>query len=666
MQDLSGMTLGPYRIIEQVGRGGMATVFRAFHAATERSVALKVLSAALADDPTFHARFDIEAKVIASLQHVHILPVFDYGHDKGITYLVMPYVTGGTLKALMNRVALSLSGANRLFSQLASAVDYAHQRGILHRDLKPANVLLDSSGNVLLSDFGLAKMSAMSVGLTGSGILGTPLYMAPEQGAGEPVSAQSDIYSLGVILYEMVTGEVPYNADTPVAIILKHIQQPLPLPRKLRPDLPEAVEKVILKAMAKDPRDRYETAADMAEALDRAVRQSPQNLQDSTAPRASNDSPTQARKPASRPSFNDDEDVRTLRHDATPSKPSSKPSSSKPRLPDFSLDDDDEDWGGSRRDSSKLGSASKPRLDESLAQFAVNIAADAPRKAKFGASRRPFGGMMALIAGVAALLALGLGLIVAGIATQDGAQAGATPRPNQAEVAFSNVTPSSATPRPSTSTPALPPVSLRAISRQGSSGTEYVISAANLTPGENVALEVVLRGSVKLNRALTADSFGIAEVILVSSPSDARGVYDVRLKRGAVVVASTQITIIPPTATPRPRATSTPRPTVRPSATRSASQPRATATPRCTTAVLRVGCSALVFTTDRDGLRLRSSASTRSEILESMRAGTVVILLDGPIRANGYTWWRVRSASGRVGYSVQRADDIDTLLPLNR
>jgi len=775
MQDLSGMTLGPYRIIEQIGRGGMATVFRAFHAATERSVAIKVMPPALADDPTFIARFDIEAKVIASLQHVHILPVFDYGHDKGITYLVMPYITGGTLKGLLSRVTLSLNGTNRLFGQLASAVDYAHKRGILHRDLKPANVLLDSSGNVLLSDFGLAKMNALSVGLTGSGILGTPLYMAPEQGSGEGANPQSDIYALGVILYEMVTGEVPYNADTPVAIILKHIQQPLPLPRKLRPDLPEAVEQVILKAMAKDSRDRYETALQMADALDRAVRQAPSTMQETPPARPSNDSPTHPQKPATRPSFND-EDARTARPDTPSSKPGSgtPPSASKPRapLPDFSLDDDD--WGSSKRGSSgssskphaplpdfsldesryssssgrsssssiqsrgssspssraplpdfsldesrysgssgrsssssiqsrgssspssraplpdfsldesrpgspsRPGSRSDPRLDQSLAQFAVNMSADAQRKPKPGSSHSPqFSSPLAMVVGVSALLALGLGLVIAGLASQ---QPTPTPRPTSVVAApilqptlAPTLTPAqiaatmpqfvvpSNTPLP-TNTPALLPVSLRAISRQGSSGTEYVVSAANLSPGETVSLEVVFGGRVNFDRSMTADAYGIIEITLVGSATDERGVYEIRLKRGPVVIADTQILVIPPSATPRPRATNTPRPTSRPTATRTSA--RATSAPRCTTAVLRENCRALVFTTDRDGLRLRRSTSTGAEILESMQAGTVVTLLDGPIRSDGYTWWRVRSASGRTGYSVQYADGIETLLPL--
>ncbi|MCS6835938.1 MAG: protein kinase [Anaerolineae bacterium] len=664
MQDLSGMTLGSYHIVERIGQGGMATVFRAFHPATERHVALKVLSPALADNPNFQARFNVEAKVIAKLQHVHILPVFDYGHDKGITYLVMPYVTGGTLKALLARVILSLDGANRLFGQLASAVDYAHRQNILHRDLKPANVLLDSSGNVLLSDFGLAKISAMSLGLTGSSILGTPLYMAPEQGAGEPVSAQSDIYSLGVILYEMVTGQVPYNADTPVAIILKHIQQPLPLPRALRPDLPEAVENVIVKALAKNPRDRYETAAEMAEALDKAVRQAPQTRLNAQAPRPSNLPTAKPSQPPSAPPL--DDDARTVRPQAA--KPSQPPSA--PPL-------DDDDWDIS---SPSPNTVLKPRSDVAETRHAVNLPSKTqpavkPKKRE----RRPFGAVLASVAGFAALLALGLGLIVAGITSEQGSS---FMQPGAADTAnIASPTPTRRLPPTPTSTNVArnQPVGLSITERSGGNGKERVIRVSNLSPGEKVRLEIAFGDTTRFIRDLTANDQGVAEVILASNPNDPRGVYEVRVKRGSVTVASRQMIVVPSTATPRARPSFTPRPAIRPSATpRPAIRPsatprptirasaRATVTPFCNAVVLRIGCQALVFTTEGDSLRLRRLASINARVLERLQSGAVVTVLDGPIHRDGYTWWQARSASGVVGYLVEYADGIRTLLPLGR
>ena len=272
MADLAGMTLGPYRLMERVGRGGMATVYRAYHAAMDRYVAVKILPEELAVDPSFRARFEREARVVANLQHPHILPVFDYGEDRGISYLVMPYIPTGTLKAyLAQQGQLPLDEAARILDQLARALDYAHRQGILHRDIKPGNVLFDADGNALLTDFGLTRMAQGGSNLTGSGILGTPAYMSPEQGQGLGLDAASDIYSMGIVLYEILTGEVPFSADTPVAVIMKHISDPLPLPTDKRPDLPAVAENVILKALAKDPRDRWVTCSEMSQAFSKAV-----------------------------------------------------------------------------------------------------------------------------------------------------------------------------------------------------------------------------------------------------------------------------------------------------------------------------------------------------------------------------------------------------------
>lgn len=271
MSDLSGTTIGTYQIVEQIGQGGMATVYKAFHAPTNRYVAVKVLPPEATADPHFMQRFDREAKAIAGLQHIHILPVFDYGQHEGMPYLVMRYVPTGTLKDRLAEGALRLDEAIRLFCQIAEAVEYAHQKGILHRDLKPANVLLDDSGNALLSDFGLARLVGTDSSLTGVNVVGTPLYMSPAQARGRPVDARSDIYSLGVMLYEMVTGETPFTAESPVAVIYMHASEPPPPPRTKRSDLPIAVEQVILKALAKRDEQRFQTASAMITALRAAV-----------------------------------------------------------------------------------------------------------------------------------------------------------------------------------------------------------------------------------------------------------------------------------------------------------------------------------------------------------------------------------------------------------
>jgi formylglycine-generating enzyme required for sulfatase activity/tRNA A-37 threonylcarbamoyl transferase component Bud32 len=272
-----GQEIGQYRVVEQIGLGGMATVYKAYQASMDRYVALKVLPHHFMHDPTFLGRFEREAHTIARLEHMHILPVYDYGHHEGVPYLVMRYVEGGALSDLLRQHphGLPLDEAARLIGQIASALDYAHEAGVIHRDVKPSNVLLDKSGNVLLTDFGIAKIAEATVQLTGSGIIGTPAYMSPEQGVGKELTPATDVYSLGVMLYEMLTGRVPFVAETPIAIINAHIYDPLPLPHGLRSDLPEAVERILLKALAKAPGYRYQTAGEMAAALSEAVRTAP-------------------------------------------------------------------------------------------------------------------------------------------------------------------------------------------------------------------------------------------------------------------------------------------------------------------------------------------------------------------------------------------------------
>jgi Tol biopolymer transport system component/predicted Ser/Thr protein kinase len=273
MSDLIGKTLGAYRILEQIGVGGMATVYKAYQPSMDRDVAVKILPHYLSQDAEFAKRFQREARAIAKLEHAHILPVYDYGEADDTTYIAMRYVQAGTLKERIARGPLCLDEINRLVGQIGSALDHAHRLGVIHRDVKPSNVLIDDQGNTYLTDFGLARMMESSQQLTASGVgVGTPAYMSPEQGQGVKVDHRSDIYSLGVILYEMITGHVPFEAETPMGVVLKHITEALPLPRKVTPTVPEGVEKVILKALAKDPAHRFQTAGEMVEALNIVVR----------------------------------------------------------------------------------------------------------------------------------------------------------------------------------------------------------------------------------------------------------------------------------------------------------------------------------------------------------------------------------------------------------
>ena len=276
MEDITGKQLGRYQVVSPLGEGGMATVFKAYQPGMDRYVALKVLPQQYARDAEFTGRFEQEAKVIAKLQHPHILPVHDYGKAEDYTYIVMPMVETGTLADLLQgEQPMGLPRIRIIMTQLGDALDYAHSQGLIHRDVKPSNVLIDKRGNCLLTDFGIAKMVGGTKHFTQTGgIVGTPHYMSPEQGGGDPLTPQSDIYSLGVLLYEMVTGRVPFDAETPMAVVIKHMTDPLPPPSKVNPDISPALESVILKAMAKRPSDRFASAADMVRAVRIAIPES--------------------------------------------------------------------------------------------------------------------------------------------------------------------------------------------------------------------------------------------------------------------------------------------------------------------------------------------------------------------------------------------------------
>ncbi len=271
-----GENVGPYRITDRLGQGGMATVYRAYHANLDRYVALKVLHAAFKDDPSFLARFRREAQIVARLEHPNIIPIYDYNEHNGEPYLVMKFIEGETLKARLARQPLTLDETLKIMSAVGQALTYAHEQGVLHRDIKPSNILLDTSSQTFIADFGLARMaSAGESTMSKDTMLGTPQYMSPEQALGaQELDSGTDIYSLGVVLYELVVGRVPFNADTPYAIVHDHIYTPLPLPSRVNPQVPRAIEQVLLKTLAKDRGDRYPSAVAMVEAFRGAVRES--------------------------------------------------------------------------------------------------------------------------------------------------------------------------------------------------------------------------------------------------------------------------------------------------------------------------------------------------------------------------------------------------------
>ncbi|NPV66763.1 MAG: protein kinase [Anaerolineae bacterium] len=271
-------TLGKYEILERLGRGGMAEVFRGYHPALDRYVAIKLLHTFLADDPEFKSRFEREAQNVARLKHPGIVQVYDFEYDEANEsyYMVMELIDGPTLKDRLFELSQAhdrppLEEALRIIRAAADALAYAHRQGMIHRDMKPANLMLDRDGRVVLTDFGIAKIVTGAQFTASGGMVGTPAYMAPEQGLGEAGDERSDIYSLGVILFQLCTGQLPFEAETPLATILKHLHEPVPSPRDLNPALPQDVEAIILKAMAKEPSERFQSAAEMVEHIDAAL-----------------------------------------------------------------------------------------------------------------------------------------------------------------------------------------------------------------------------------------------------------------------------------------------------------------------------------------------------------------------------------------------------------
>jgi len=264
-----GQTLGPYVLVDVLGRGGMAIVYKARQTSPDRYVALKVLLADLASDPEFVARFRHEANIAASVDHPNVVPIYAVGEERGFFYIAMRLVPGPTLTATIRQARpLSLDRVGRILRQVARALDYAHGKGVIHRDLKPSNVLIEAEDRVTLTDFGIARARDETLVARTQGVIGTPHYMAPEQALGQTIDYRADLYSFGVVAYEMLTGRVPFEAETPLAVLHRQVYDaPSPI-RNERPDLPLALDAVIARMLAKKPEDRFASATAFVDAID--------------------------------------------------------------------------------------------------------------------------------------------------------------------------------------------------------------------------------------------------------------------------------------------------------------------------------------------------------------------------------------------------------------
>lgn len=273
---LEGQTIGKYRVLEALGRGGMAQVYRAYHPQLDRYVAIKVLRSDLVEHEEFLARFRREAHAVSGLRHPNIVQVFDFDVQDELYYMVMELLEGNTLRAKLNEYRtrgqrMPIPEILRILDDVLNGLGYAHGEGIIHRDIKPANIMLTKRGQAVVTDFGIAQIVGSTQYTVSGALMGTLSYMAPEQGLRGHCDSRSDVYSLGIVLYEMLTGYTPFDADTPLAILMKHLNDPLPLPSKMDPSLPAVLEPIVLKALSKDPDDRYQSAAEMAATLQQAA-----------------------------------------------------------------------------------------------------------------------------------------------------------------------------------------------------------------------------------------------------------------------------------------------------------------------------------------------------------------------------------------------------------
>jgi serine/threonine protein kinase len=270
MADLTGKALGRFQILQLLGQGGLANIYKSLDSAQNRIVAVKVIFPYFEPTGFLLERFLAEAETLKKLNHPNIVRLIDVGVSEGKPYIAMEYISGGTLKNLMTK-PMYWQDALHLISPIARAIEYIHKHGVIHRDIKPSNILITDSGEPLLSDFGLAQVihDAVEDAIGSSGIVGTPDYMAPEQAFEQKMDSRADIYALGVVLYEMITGRVPFNADTPIAVLFQKMTNPVPKPTNFVKDLPEELEKILLTALAKDPNDRYSGMGDLADAIEK-------------------------------------------------------------------------------------------------------------------------------------------------------------------------------------------------------------------------------------------------------------------------------------------------------------------------------------------------------------------------------------------------------------
>jgi serine/threonine protein kinase len=669
-----GTRLGQYEIVEELGKGGMATVYRAYHPVTRRFVAIKVIHQAMVTDEAVLERFRQEAELIAQLEHPYLLPVYDYSVASDIPYIVMRYLEGSTLKDVIDaNIRLPLGEIVFLMRQITSVVDYAHRKGVIHRDIKPSNIMIDHDGNAYLTDFGIARIIDQK-GLTQTGFtVGTPGYMSPEQGLGlTNIDARTDIYALGVMVYEMATGEAPYHGETPMGVMMRHIQDPIPSATDVYPALPPDFDDVLEKALAKEPQDRYASAGEFAAALSKLV--------------ASHEAAEQPKK------------LQTIASEAIRSIQSKRDESKIQSLMNH--------FEGTR--SSGMRSISRMAEQAALADKATELDSEPALKAKTR-SRLP------LVIGVVAILLL-LFAAAAFIYSQNQQNINATATAEIIALSVANETATerarptdtpipSDTPSPTdTPEPTLPVAILQAQReldvRVGPGANFPVIDTLVLddeleVTGINEAgdwYQVLLpdgsRGWIPISRAFMTVSGAVDSIQVVAAPTLTPTDTVTPSLTPTASATNTPTATATPTATdtltytPLPTdtatATHTPLPTDTPIAThtleatntrRPSPTPAISPTPtpiNCPGASpsrLYAGISGRVAPTGGGANRFREQPNLTSEVVGTIPEGGAFRVLEGPLCNAGYIWYRV-DYRGSVGWTVEGVPDEYWLEPL--
>ena len=693
-----GTRLGQYEIIEELGKGGMATVYRAFHPAMERFVAVKVIHRAMATDAAGLERFKLEAKLIATLEHPHLLPVYDYAAAGDLPYIVMRYLEGSTLKDVIDsHIRLPMNELVFLMRQIASAVDYAHRRNIIHRDIKPSNIMIDHDGNAYLTDFGIARIMNQK-GVTQTGFtVGTPGYMSPEQGMGrDDIDSRTDIYALGVMVYEMATGAAPYSGDTPMAIMWRHIQDPIPSAKDVHSELPEDFDEVMEKALAKEPQDRYQTAGDFAAALSKLV----VTAEASAQPKRLQTIASEAIRHIQ--SKRDESRIQELMHE----------------------------FEGTR--SSGMQSLSRMAQKVTMEDKPTEVDSEPALPDAVATRKRSSGLVWAVVAVIAVIAIVAVGFVVnrnqqsanvtatAVIMALMAENETATERARPSETSTPSDTPIPSDTATATETPLPTETPLNVAIAQAQRELDVRLGpGANFPVIDTLVMDDVLeitginedgdwyqvlltdgsRGWIPISRAFISVRGTIDEITIAQAPTLTPTLTDTPSPTATATASSTPTATPTPTATDTPTSTATetstatdtptdtatftptytatplpsstatntitPLPTDTPSRT-----PRPTRTPRpnVTATPTSIACAGTLPSRLYIGIngqvvpigglanRYRSEPNLGSDILGTIPEGGVFVVLDGPVCNNGFVWYQV-NYGGRIGWTAEASQD---------